>query len=148
MVTKLTEAGTADTQMYGTLRLVASLTVDGGIALNTFTRTGTDRIDALSGLRFSNRLDAVEVYRDIRDGGLAGMSFEDIAEKVRERLCGIRAGLLGRAGQEPRLAEVDRALDTVEPLADRALFGDRTLATLRDEFAAGLAADRAARAAA
>ncbi|MFC0504164.1 hypothetical protein [Micromonospora costi] len=115
MVTKLTKPGEAHTTAAGTLTLVASLTVDGGVALNTFA--GPERIAELSGLTFTSRLDAAEVYRDIRDGGLAGMSLADIAEKVRERLVDIAAPLRGRAGYEPRVNELDRALDRVERLA-------------------------------
>lgn len=137
MVTKLSGPGEAHTTDAGTLTLVASLTVDGGVSINTFV--GPERIAELSGLTFSSRLDAAEVYRDIRDGGLAGMTIEDIAEKVRERLVDIAAPLRGRAGYEPRVAELDRALDRVEPLAFTSTLSDRTFATLRDEFAAGMA---------
>ncbi|MCX5066724.1 hypothetical protein OOJ91_12620 [Micromonospora lupini] len=144
MITKLTEVGQNDSQVYGPLTLVANLCVGGGVALNTFA--GPERIDALSGLRFSNYLDAAEIYRAIRDGGIAGVSIEGIADVVRERLVCIAAELRDRAGYEPRVAELDRALDQVEPLAFASPV-ERTFATLRDEFAAGHARDRAARAA-
>lgn len=143
--TKLSEPGQSITVTAGDLDVTSSLTVDGGVALNTFA--GPTRIDALSGLTFVNRLDAAEVFRDIRDGGLAGMSVEDIAEKVRERLVDIRAAHLGRPGQTERVALLDRNLDRVEPLADKSTLAGRprTFADLAADFAAGFAADRDAR---
>ncbi|TDC34219.1 hypothetical protein E1211_17890 [Micromonospora sp. 15K316] len=137
MISKLTQPGEQHSKEYGTITLVASLCVGGGVALNTFA--GPTRIDELSGLRFTNRLDAAEVYRDIRDAGLADVSIPGIAERVRERLVGIAAPLRGRADQEPRVAELDAALDRVEALAFTSTLSDRTFATLRDEFAAGMA---------
>ncbi|WBB94119.1 hypothetical protein [Verrucosispora sp. WMMC514] len=113
--TKLTQPGESRAKKYGALHLIANLTVDGGCAINV--HQGPERIDALSGLRFDNRLDASDVYRDIRDAALAGMPIEDIAELVRRRLVAIRGRIDGRDGMDARVAELDRMLDRVERLA-------------------------------
>lgn len=143
--TKLSQPGQSITITAGNLDIASSLTVDGGVAINTFA--GPTRIDALSGLTFINRLDAAEVYRDIRDGGLAGMSIEDIAEKVRERLVDIAAQHRGRPGQAERVALLDSNLDRVEPLAlggllDRTADRPATFAELRGAYAADIARAR------
>ncbi|MEU7170244.1 hypothetical protein ABZ949_01980 [Micromonospora tulbaghiae] len=111
----LSAPGEQNARQYGAITLTASLCVGGGVALNTFA--GPTRIDALSGLRFGNRLDAADVYRAIRDAALADMHLPAIAEMVRQRLVASRAELDGRPNMQGRVADLDRALDVVEPLA-------------------------------
>lgn len=143
MTSTITEHGEARTRQYGAFTITAQLAVD-GYAVNTFQ--GPNRVPALC-IALSNADDANAVYRAIRDGGTNGKTAEAVADDVREALVRAAAPMRGRAGYAPRVAELDRALDQVEPLADAALFAPaapvvdqpRTFRDLRDAYAVDLA---------
>ncbi|MFJ8690227.1 hypothetical protein [Micromonospora wenchangensis] len=137
----ISASGEHDARTYGHYKVVLSLPVDGGFAINTFTATGSHRYNELSFT--TGDVDTANLaHRIIRTGGEQGVSPEGIHQALTAALVNELHRMQERHDGESRtrIEHINALLDRLESPADTAaieVLAEQVRRNLTDTVPAG-----------
>lgn len=117
----ISPAGEQVIKTYGRYQITSQTTVDGGIALNTFTATGGTRFPELS-IATADTLAARTIYRVIREGGIEGVDPDGVRQAIRDALTRDLWDMQRRTDRQSqaRIPELERLVDAFTPADEMA----------------------------